>query len=554
MQIGEPPAGPDRRRPPIGAAARAGKAVLGALLAAVLGALVGLAVGVATPAHVELAGSDARVWLEPGSTVDQVGVTGAVTLKRRTDRSLLGQPVAVRALVDLDISQLVHDGAINTDVIPAYVQAYSDPMQIVAVVRHQIIWHLARFVIAGAVTALLLAAATTRYRRWRRAWVQRHYPDPDSRAAARYFRVRERVWAARGAAFAVAVLAVAAVPSAHFHPPQRERVVGNPVLADTPLAGVEVDGLLAPALVAARNYIQTYAGQTDAYYTRLEQRLQDFLAGQQIDLAGGRDGEDIVHLGYVTDRHCNTGMDRIAIALLRHFGAHLLVSGGDDAFSGTFSFEAACTRNLAQLSHAAGVADVFVGGNHDSPMTLHDERGQGITVLDGSVVTVDGLRFVGLPDPRTSRYGQGIRPRSETAQARVVAQQAAKIAQAACGSTAPIIAVAHDPRAGTRTLQQGCSNVTLALDGHTHRQSGPHDVLLQDGSTGEQFTGGSSGGAPSDHTLVRTFASRLTVGPLNHDAYVYLVSVARTSGRLAGITTFRFTPDGTVTVSQMSRP
>lgn len=515
-----------------------------------LGALGGLAAGVATPAHVEIAGSDTRIWLEPGATVDQVGAAGLVTLTRATPRALLGEPVGVRAVIDVDASQFVSNGQLNTDVVPAYVAAYSDPEQLVSDVRHELIWHLARWVIAGAVLVLLLVAARWGYRRWRAAYDRRHFADGSARATSLAYRRRERLWVARGAAALVVLLVVGLVPSARRHAPAPRVVTGNPVLAGTPLADVEVSGLLSPALVAARNYIETYAGQTDRYYDRLRRTLLARLDTGAITLPTGRPGEDVAHLGFVTDRHCNTGMDRVTVALLDHFRVTTLVSAGDDAFSGTFAFEAACTRNLAQQSLRAGVTVVAVGGNHDSARTVRDERDQGIRTLENSVVEADGVRFVGSPDPRTSRYGEGIRPASAEDQQRVLREQTAELAKTACDSSGPLVVVAHDPSVGTGVLRDGCGRATLALDGHTHTQAGPVAVPLPDGETGSQFTGASGGGAPSEASIDRTFASSLTVGPLHNDAHVYVVSVDRNSGRLVGVTAFTFTPAQDISISQ----
>jgi hypothetical protein len=262
--------------------------------------------------------------------------------------------------------------------------------------------------------------------------------------------------------------------------------------------------------------------------------------------------DDIVQLGFIADRHCNIGMDRVIVALLQHYDVHTLVSAGDDAFSGSFAFESACTRNLADKTDQAGIDDFFVGGNHDSPATLADELDQGITTLDGSIVEHDGLQFLGSPDPRTSRYGQGIVPSSREAQDALLAKQANAIAQTACNATGSVIAVLHDPLAGMDAMRSGCGHITLALDGHLHRQIGPVPVPLSDGRTGYQFVGASTGGAPGEDVVDRSFAAQLTVGPLNHDAVVNIVSVRRSTGELVGVTEFRFTPDQRLIVSQQT--
>ena len=142
------------------------------------------------------------------------------------------------------------------------------------------------------------------------------------------------------------------------------------------------------------------------------------------------------------------------------------------------------------------MADVFVGGNHDSALTLAAEAQAGIKMLDGAGRPVDGLTFVGPPDPRTSRYGQGIVP---SARLRRQARRGAgtAVGELACTAPAPVIAVLHGPLAGATALQHGCGKITLALDGHTHEQAGPTADPAAGRDDRHQFVGGVSGGAPT---------------------------------------------------------
>ena len=55
-----------------------------------------------TPARLEIAGSDARIWLRPGQQYDQLGVSGVLTGKLATTRTVLGEPFGVRAALDID--------------------------------------------------------------------------------------------------------------------------------------------------------------------------------------------------------------------------------------------------------------------------------------------------------------------------------------------------------------------------------------------------------------------------------------------------------------------
>jgi hypothetical protein len=534
------------------AVGRRRRLLLGAAGTALLGAVVGFVVGVVVPAHTDIVGSDTAVTIRPGQTYDQFGVTGVLMLKRATTRALLGEPLGVRASVNLDVSQLIDsNGKFDTKLLPAYISGYSDPAQLAGQIRDALIGHLVLYTVAGGAAALIMFGAVAGYRRWRARYDRRHWPRSQDRAVGRAYRRPERVLVRRSAIALVLLVALGSVGSSQERQPPDTTLHPTTIFDGTPLEGAEVDGLLRPALTAAQSYIQTYFGETDVYYDQLRAALAQQLDRSPVTLPTGN---NVVQLGFVTDRHCNIGMDRVVISLLKRYRVNTLVSGGDDAFSGSFPFESTCTSGLAQRSKKAGITDVMVAGNHDSAQTVRFEREQGMRTLRGQIVTVHGLRFLGSPDPRTSRYDQGIVPSSQDAQHRVIDEQAAKIVRTACRYTGPIVAVLHDPRAGMDSLDRGCGRITLALDGHTHTQSGPHAHVISGGGTGYQFTGASSGGAPKEHDIEQNFASRLTVGPLNHSAAVNIVSVNRTTGALVGMTEFHFSPEQEITVDQQLMP
>jgi hypothetical protein len=521
---------------------------------AVLGALVGFVIAVLTPARVEIAGSPTRVWLEVGRNYDQVSLSGILTGRRQTTRSIFGEPLGVRAVLSLDTSELTTpSGQFSVNVLPAYIQAYSDPAQLVHDMRHALEVHLIAYALLGALGALALYGLWQAYRTWRRNYDQRNWSDPGVARLVREYRTPERALLKYAAVAVIVVVAICTVPSAQRVRQPSSTIVGDSIFDGTPLAGIQVEGVLRPAFVAVESYVQTYFERTNTYYDGLREKLDAYLADEPEQLPGVHGDnvdQDIVQLGFVTDRHCNIGMDRVIVDLLQHYDVHTLLSGGDDAFSGSFGFESACTRNLADKTNQAGIDDIFVGGNHDSPMTLGDELDQGITTLNGSIIEHDGLQFIGSPDPRTSRYGQGIVPSSREAQDALLAKQAKAIAHTTCNATGSVIAVLHDPLAGREAMRSGCGHIALALDGHLHRQVGPLPVPLPDGRTGYQFVGASGGGAPGENVVDRSFASQLTVGPLNHDAVVNIVSVRRSTGELVGVTEFRFTPDQGLIVTQ----
>ena len=107
-------------------------------------------------------------------------------------------------------------------------------------------------------------------------------------------------------------------------------------------------------------------------------------------------------------------------------------------------------------------------------------------------------------------------------------------------------------RAGRDALANGCGKAVLALDGHTHRQAGPTPVPLPAGSPATSSSGRRAAARRPRPRVERTFASQLTVGPLNHDATVNIVTIDRATGALVGVTVFRFTPDQQISVSSLT--
>jgi hypothetical protein len=179
------------------------------------------------------------------------------------------------------------------------------------------------------------------------------------------------------------------------------------------------------------------------------------------------------------------------------------------------------------------------------------EAKQGIHVLNNSAITIDGITFIGSPDPRTSHYGEKIRPSSTADQAAVLTKQARALAAVACKQKNNVVVLAHAPLVGRQVIQNGCNKAVTALDGHEHQESGPNTVTLQDGSTGYQYTGPSAGGASTkEETTDSNPLSQLTIGTLNHDAYVEIASINHKTSQLVAITTFKFTPDHQISVTQ----
>ena len=226
-------------------------------------------------------------------------------------------------------------------------QVYSDPAQLSSDVVRAFVRHVLLWALVGAAAAAVLFLVRTFAKRWRRRQT-RLLGAEGTRHLARFIAARRRL-RQQVAAGVVALVVVMLVPSStHVSRPQ-PKLRPAVLLAGTPFSDVEVGGLLRPALVGVRDYIETYFSDTNSYYDQVRDKLLNELDAQAVTLP---QGPDLEHLVFVTDRHCNIGMDRVIVALAEHFNISILVSGGDDDFSGSFEFESACTKT-SRRSHSS---------------------------------------------------------------------------------------------------------------------------------------------------------------------------------------------------------
>lgn len=147
---------------------------------------------------------------------------------------------------------------------------------------------------------------------------------------------------------------------------------------------------------------------------------------------------------------------------------------------------------------------------------------RGFTVLNGEPVeTDDGIRLLGVPDPRSSGLGSW-----KTTSGISFDDLAAQLADVACEADADGERVAtllvHDANLARPALDRGC--VDLVLAGHLHTQVGPDEITGDNGAVGVTFTNGTTGGA----------AYAVAVGTkLRRDAQVSLITYR--DGRPVGI-------------------
>src|SRR5262249_45656789 len=148
-------------------------------------------------------------------------------------------------------------GQFSVNVLPAYIQAYSDPAQLVHDMRHALVIHLVVYTVLGALAALAGFGLWHAYRAWRRSYNQRYWPDPGVQRVVHEYRRPERTFLKYAAVAVIVAIVIGTVPSALRVRQPTSTIVGDSIFDGTPLAGIKVEGVLRPAFVAVESYIET---------------------------------------------------------------------------------------------------------------------------------------------------------------------------------------------------------------------------------------------------------------------------------------------------------
>lgn len=192
----------------------------------------------------------------------------------------------------------------------------------------------------------------------------------------------------------------------------------------------------------------------------------------------------------VTDRHDNIGMDPVARAIADRAHARMLIDLGDDTSNGA-SWEAFSINSLAR--EFKGFDVVSVAGNHDQGPNVRKQMiDKGFHLLKGKPMTVDGIRFLGSSDPRSSGYTAGYNGNESDNIASIHSQDAA-LTKAACADARVAVIAVHSPSSAKKAAASGCAD--LVLSGHLHRQVGPTVVNGSNGRSTMTLTTGTTGGA-----------------------------------------------------------
>ena len=119
-------------------------------------------------------------------------------------------------------------------------------------------------------------------------------------------------------------------------------------------------------------------------------------------------------------------------------------------------------------------------------------KSNGFMVLDGKPLDVEGIRFLGASDPRSSGLTAGYSG-NESDSIAAVGEQDEKITTTACDDGPVSTLLMHSSASAAKASASGC--VDLVLTGHLHRQVGPDLVISPEGRRTVSFSNASTGGA-----------------------------------------------------------
>ncbi len=392
----------------------------------------------------------------------------------------------------------------------------SQPQGEIAAVQSQIISMVVDAVLRGIGSALL--AVLIAILAWKAIGQKRRRA---LRAIARHPNRRQKVWTVAVVLATFAGLALVAAPER----PRSDDLVWVPIgtvfpqlPADPVLDRVEIaeGASTSGGKAVVEGALATYQTSV-AFYGALEEKARAVTVRTPLD------GETTALV--VTDRHDNIGMDPVARAIADQAEARMLIDLGDDTSNGA-SWETFSINSLAREFRDFDI--VAVAGNHDTGPTVRQQmEDKGFTVLKGKPVTVNGVRFLGSSDPRSSGLTSGY-DGDESDNISAIRTQDTKLTKVACDDGEVNVIAVHSPSSVKKAAQSGCAD--LVLTGHLHRQVGPTLLTGLNGRATTTLSTGTTGGAVYAFALgsklrrtaqvtIVTFADGVPVGlqPVNFD-------------------------------------
>ncbi|MFD1824694.1 metallophosphoesterase family protein [Mumia zhuanghuii] len=469
--------------------------------------LVGAHSGVVTPTF------DGHATLDFGSVLPQI-------------RMPIDAPLGVGVSIDIgDTEADSLDELVARDAVIAS-QPEAEVEQIRTVVRDVAVASALRGLGAGLAVVLILMAVWMLVGRRRRHEIAARVRGAFRRRQAPHSPVRALVAFALAGVLALVLLtwpqpAVEEVADKRWRPIEE---VYPEIPDDLDLGAVEISS--GSATDASRAIVESAITTYDTsvkFYGAMKDRVPE-IAPQ---LRQPAEGEIVAVL--VADRHDNVGMDSVVRAVADEVDASLLIDAGDDTSTGA-SWEGFSIRSLARQFR--DIPTVAVAGNHDEGDFVAEQmKKEGFTVLDGEPTDVEGIRFLGYSDPRSSGLTAGWEQGSTS-----IREQGKELTETACDDGDVSTVVVHSPTTGEEVAASGC--VDLVLSGHLHVQRGPTVTTAPDGRRTVSYTNASTGGA--------AFAFALG-SKLRRQAQTTLITYR--DGRPVGLQPVNFNPDGTIAVA-----
>ena len=186
---------------------------------------------------------------------------------------------------------------------------------------------------------------------------------------------------------------------------------------------------------------------------------------------------DAIRVLHISDIHNNPAAFGFVRKVAEQFHADIIVDTGDLTDFGS-PLEDVFGQQIAKLPYPY----IYVAGNHDSLTTVAALANlKNVTVLNGQIAEIKGLRFLGLPNPASARAGVGS---VDTTPQELQINAAQLLQDYHSAPDKPDIIAVHDPKQGVSLW----GIAPLILCGHLHtpsltRQTAPFPTLPNPFST-----------------------------------------------------------------------
>ncbi len=463
-------------------------------------------------------------YLGPNRTTFAVDYSG----ETRIDLGPLGNaylpmsygPVGLRVTIG-GISESATGGAdslLSQQTLQSYLNLYNEPKQAMSGIAQRLRHNAIGNAIPAEIVLVLVMVGWTQRRRFL------------SRRLGELSRGRHAVLAYL---VVLTVTVTVAVAPTHTRPDHARYPVSA---ADgTRFAGLTVDSPVLDDLIErAANGLSTLASRQNRAIKQYDHQALAGLTKHKKRLAEPEPNEQ--RLFGFSDLHCNIAMAKVWKRVIKLTDPLVAFDTGDNTNSGSAAERFCITQEAKMVGHRPFIDAL---GNHDSnKITGNQVRSVGGKVLDGKVITVKGINFLGDSDPELNPPFSLKRTheRDETE-----AQMGKRLAKTAAGRNVDIMMV-HQPRASAPIIHEKDPPAKLVAWGHLHVEDGPKVIYHDDGAWTVAMQMGTAGGKANP--ILTSFSTPWSPPRKSADAYLYFRD--KGTGLITGIQPIHFDTDGTV--------